>query len=156
VEIQKSPAASVGPFLWVKSAFSCPFSGNSERGALQRTYFSTPFLMAHKLTKQLRKGLTLVAGKLPETTEAFREKVTGEQLLAEGKLVLDSGKDSGKAIKKGYLYGRAAQRPVNHGRRLCAAYEAQGRAGVLAYCTPYIEPADLALFSAKLSELVPA
>jgi hypothetical protein len=108
--------------------------------------------MAHKLTKQLRKGLTLVAGKLPATTEAFREKVTGEKMLAEGKTHINTG----EAIKKGYLYGREAQRPVNHARRLCAAYEAKGRAGVLAYCTPYIEPADLALFSAKLSELVPA
>lgn len=106
----------------------------------------------HKLTKQLKKGLTLVAGQLPSTTEPFREKVTGETMLAEGKTHLHTG----KAIKKGYLYGREAQRPVNHARRLCAAYEQRGRAGVLAYCTPYIEPENLAAFSAKLSELVPA
>jgi len=105
-----------------------------------------------KLTKELKKGLTLVAGKLPETTEAFREKVTGETMLAEGKTHLHTG----KAIQKGFLYGREAQRPVNHARRLCAAYERGGRAGVLAYCTPYIESENLALFSAKLSELVPA
>lgn len=104
-----------------------------------------------KLTNKLKKGLTLVAGKLPETTEPFREKVTGETMLTEGKTHLHTG----KPIKKGYLYGREAQRPVNHARRLCAAYEQRGHAGVLAYCTPYIEPENLALFSAKLSELVP-
>lgn len=104
------------------------------------------------LTKQLKKGLTLLAEHLPETTEPFRENVTGETMLAEGKTHLHTG----KPIKKGYLYGREAQRPVNHARRVCAAFEQRGRAGVLAYCTPYIESEHLALFSAKLSELVPA
>jgi len=104
------------------------------------------------LTRELKKGLTLVAGKLPETTEPFKQKVTGETMLAEGKTHLHDG----KAIKKGYLYSREAQRPVNHARRLCAACEQRGRAGVLAYCTPYIEPEHLTAFSAKLSELVPA
>lgn len=106
-----------------------------------------------KLTKELKKGLTLVAGKLPETTEPFRKKVTGAQLLKENITHLPDGTP---VLPIGGLYRREGQRPVNHARRLCAAYEQGGHAGVLAYCTPYIEPENLALFSAKLSELVPA
>ncbi len=105
------------------------------------------------LTKELKKGLTLLAGKLPETTEPFKEKVTGAQLLKENITHLPTGE---AVLPIGGLYRREAQRPVNHARRLCAAYEQRGHAGVLAYCTPYIGPENLALFSAKLSELVPA
>lgn len=105
-----------------------------------------------KLTKKLRVGLTLLAGVMPETTENFREIVTGRQLLAENVTHLASG----KKVQPGGLYGRFAQRAVNHARRLCGAFARAGRAGVLAYCTPHIEPQHLALFSTRLSELVPA
>lgn len=104
------------------------------------------------LSKYLKRNLALMAGKLPETTAPFREKVTGTQLLKENITHLP---DKSKVLPN-QLYGRWAQRPVNHARRVCAAFEQRGRAGVLAYCTPYIEPENLALFSAKLSELVPA
>jgi hypothetical protein len=104
------------------------------------------------LSKALRKNLTLMASKLPETTETFREKVMGEQLLKENITHLP---DKSKVLPN-LVYRRGAQRPVNHARRVCAAFEQRGRAGVLAYCTPYIESEHLALFSAKLSELVPA
>lgn len=145
MEIQKSPGPWSGPFF-------CPYVSFFRQLRVGSFVENLTYFLVHKLTKQLKKGLTAVASKLPETTETFREKVTGETMLAEGKTHLTTG----KAIKKGYLYGREAQRPVNHARRLCAACEQAGRAGVLAYCTPYIESENLALFSANLSELVPA
>lgn len=107
--------------------------------------------MAHKLTKELRKGLTAVADCFPATTETFREVVAGQQLLEENTSKLPNG----KPVEAKQLYQRNGQRQVNHGRRLCKAYEAAGRAGVLDYCRPHIEPEHFAAFSAKLSELVP-
>jgi hypothetical protein len=107
--------------------------------------------MAHKLTKELRKGLTAVAECFPATTENFREVVLGQQLLDENTIKLPNG----KPVEAKQLYQRDGQRPVNHGRRLCKAYEGAGRAGVLDYCRPHIEPENFAAFSAKLSELVP-
>lgn len=107
--------------------------------------------MAHKLPKELRKGLTLLADVLPETTENFRQKVTGAQLLQENITRLPGG----QAIEAKRLYSRSAQRRVNHKHRLHGAYTNAGRAGVLDYCRPHIEPEHFAAFSAKLSELVP-
>lgn len=104
------------------------------------------------LTKKLRAGLQLLAGVMPEATYTFREVVLGQQLLDEKML---TGADD-KPIQPKQLYTRNGQRPLNHGRRLCQAYERSGRAGVLGYCQQYIEPEHFANFSAKLSELVPA
>lgn len=107
--------------------------------------------MAHKLTKELRKGLTAVAECFPATTENFREVVLGQQLLDEHISKLPNG----QPVEAKQLYQRDGPRSVNHGRRLCKAYEKKGRAGVLDYCRPHIEPEHFAAFSAKLSELVP-
>lgn len=107
--------------------------------------------MAHKLTKELRKGLTAVAECFPATTENFREVVLGQQLLNEGTILLPDG----EPVEAKGLYKRDGQRLVNHGRRLCKAYQDAGRTGVLDYCRPHIEPENFAAFSAKLSELVP-
>lgn len=113
--------------------------------------------MAHKLTKELRKGLTALADCFPATTENFREVVLGQQLLDEGTILLPGTIElpKGKPVEAKLLYQRDGQRPVNHGRRLCKAYEGGGRKAVLDYCQPHIEPENFAAFSAKLSELVP-
>jgi len=108
-----------------------------------------------KLTKELKAGLTALAQVFPATTENFRKKVTGQQLLSEGTAHVATNKGV-QPVKRAAVYGISAQRPVNHARRLCGAYANQGRAGVLDYCRPHIEPAHFAAFSAKLSELVPA
>ena len=105
-----------------------------------------------KLTKKLRAGLLLLAGQLPETLITTREKVDGATLLAEG----IGRMANGAKVEPKARYSRAVQKvPANHGRRLCTAFERGGRAGVLAYCRPHIEPDKFEMFSAKLSELVP-
>ena len=104
------------------------------------------------LTKKLRAGLVLLAGVMPAATYTAREVVTGHQLLADSVTTLPNG----TLVDGLSLYKRPVQLPLNHERRLCRAFEQQGRAGVLAYCKQYIQPEHFEAFSAKLSELVPA
>lgn len=105
------------------------------------------------LTKKLRAGLALLAGVMPEAASKIYEKVGGDTLLAEGVTHLKDG----TAIDRYRTYRRATmQGAVNHERRLCRAYEREGRDGILTYCQQYIEPEHFATFSAQLSELVPA
>jgi hypothetical protein len=107
-----------------------------------------------KLTAQLRAGLVLLAGVMPEQKELVGERATGAQILADNPLARLKG---GLPLDPKQTYRRmVAKGPVNHARRIVRAYETGGRAGVLAYCKPHIEPENFALFSAKLSELVPA
>ena len=101
------------------------------------------------VSKKLRAGLVLLAAEIP-----VRQKLLGSQLLKDNPL---ARMPDGSAIEPQQLYGQTVDTgTVNHARRLVRAYEAAGRAGVLAYCQPHIEPEHFGLFSAKLSELVPA
>ncbi|WP_151087375.1 hypothetical protein [Hymenobacter baengnokdamensis] len=108
-----------------------------------------------KLTQELRAGLTALAAELPAQTYLIGEVVSGQQLLDEnpGKTKLTGG---GEVDPKQTYKRLGNPHPVNHARRLLRAFERAGRAGVLAYCKPHIEPANFGLFSTKLSELVPA
>lgn len=113
----------------------------------------TPYYMP-TITKELRAGLQLLAAAMPEDTCLQGERISGRELLQESPLARAAG---GKAIDPRATYRRLVPKgKVNHGRRLVRAYERGGRAGVLAYCQQYIEPAQFAAFSAKLSKLVPA
>lgn len=107
------------------------------------------------LTKKLRAGLILLAAVMPDDTYRAREIVTGRDLLEEkpDRLQLSNGSE----IDLEKLYKRpGTPRSVNHERRLCRAFENNGRDAVLAYCKRYIEPEKFAGFAEKLAELVPA
>ena len=107
------------------------------------------------MKKAILKRLNEIAKNLPnETFLASYEpiEITGHDCILAG-----TNEINGFPVDpdKQYLVKVPLIREVDHIRRLKEAYKAQGRAGVIHYCRPYVKPDLFGKFQINIMRFLP-